>query len=68
MALGIGLIVGVVGSQFMSSSDESEEAMPIVAMAPSLPSSFSAVPDAIGAQEISGPYNVVEGMKKALAA
>ena len=51
LALGVGVALGVaVGGRLMN---------PAEAQAP--PTSFSAVPGAIGAQDISGPYDVQQG-------
>ena len=62
LTLAVGLIAGVFGRQFIGS--------PVVENQPSIVAAttmFSAVPDAIGAQDISGPYEVVEGWPQDLA-
>jgi hypothetical protein len=59
LSLGVGLVVGVVGgSRLMHTPAGAQGAMP---------SSFSAVPGAIGEQDISGPYEVQQGWPKDLA-
>ncbi len=60
LALAVGLAVGIpLGGRLMPSVEESAAAATSTA--------FSAVPDAIGAQDISGPYEVVEGWPKDLS-
>ena len=59
LALAVGLAAGIpLGGRLMPSG-ESAAATPATA--------FSAVPDAIGAQDVSGPYEVVEGWPKDLS-
>ena len=61
LALAIGLAIGIpLGDRMMSGDAEP-------ATAAAAPASASAVADAIGAQDISGPYDVVEGWPKDLA-
>jgi hypothetical protein len=60
-ALAAGVAVGLAGGSWLM-------APPAEAQAPASPTSFSAVPNAIGAQDISGPYDVVEGWPKDLSA
>ncbi|MDG2090275.1 MAG: hypothetical protein P8J61_04085 [Gammaproteobacteria bacterium] len=70
LALGVGLLIGLLGSQMMMSKSESSVSMsiePSVQTTSAELISFSAVPDAIGAQDISGPYDVVEGWPQDLA-
>jgi hypothetical protein len=58
LALGVGLVIGALSGQLMNSEEEGA----IESTSMSVPvqlSSFSAVPGAIGAQDISGPYEVV---------
>src|SRR5215831_3131662 len=58
-ALAVGLVVGIAGSsRLMNPRAEAQTA--------AAPASFSAVPGAIGAQDISGPYEVVQGWPKDL--
>jgi hypothetical protein len=60
LALEVGLAIGTaLGDRLMPSVEESEAAPASTA--------FSAVPDAIGAQNISGPYEVVAGWPKDLS-
>ena len=60
LALVAGLVVGVpLGGGLITSG-------PVV-LAPTTSPSFGAVPDAIGAEDISGPYEVVEGWPKDLS-
>src|SRR5262245_11489361 len=54
--LTVGLAVGLAASRLMNPAD-----------AQTAPTSFSAVPGAIGAQDISGPYDVVAGWPKDLS-
>src|SRR5882757_4840074 len=59
-ALAAGMAVGISGgSQLMNSPAEAQTA--------AAPASFSAVPGAIGAQDVSGPYEVQEGWPQDLA-
>ena len=60
-ALAAGVALGLAGGSWLMS-------LPAGAQAPASPTSFSAVPNAIGAQDISGPYDVVEGWPKDLSA
>ena len=60
-ALAAGVALGLAGGSWLMS-------LPAGAQAPASPTSFSAVPNAIGAQDISGPYDVVEGWPKPLSA
>jgi DNA-binding beta-propeller fold protein YncE len=60
LTLAVGLAVGIsVGSRLVNS--------PAAAQTTTLPNSFGAVPGAIGAEDISGPYEVVEGWPKDLS-
>ena len=60
VALMVGLAAGIpLGGRLMSSAAAPAAAAPGTA--------FSAVPDAIGAQDISGPYEVVEGWPQDLS-
>ena len=62
LALAAGLAAGIpLGSRLVSSPAEAEIATTTTTR------SFAAVPDAIGAQDISGPYEVVEGWPKDLS-
>jgi len=56
LAVGAGLIAGVIGERLIGSQTDDASA-----------ATFSAVPGAIGAQDISGPYDVVEGWPQDLA-
>src|SRR5882672_11359512 len=59
-ALAVGLAVGIAGgSRLMNPPAEAQTA--------TTPTSFSAVPGAIGEQDISGPYEVQQGWPKDLA-
>jgi hypothetical protein len=59
LALGVGLAAGMaVGGRVMNPPAEAQGAAP---------TSFSAVPGAIGAQDISGPYDVQAGWPRDLA-
>src|SRR5215472_17132651 len=59
-ALAVGLAAGIAaGSRLMNAPAEAQTAP--------APASFSAVPGAIGAEDISGPYEVVEGWPKDLS-
>src|SRR5882757_482651 len=60
-ALAAGVAVGLAGGNWLMAPSAE-------AQAPASPASFSAVPNAIGAQDISGPYDVVEGWPKDLSA
>src|SRR5260370_5478980 len=60
LSLAVGLAIGMVaGSRFMGPQAEAKTA--------ALPVSFSTVPGAIGAEDVSGPYDVQEGWPKDLA-
>jgi sugar lactone lactonase YvrE len=59
-ALAVGLVVGIAGSSRLMNP-------PAEAQTAAAPASFSAVPGAIGAQDISGPYEVVQGWPKDLS-
>jgi hypothetical protein len=60
LTLAVGLAVGiVVGGRLVNS--------PAAAQTTTLPNSFGAVPGAIGAEDISGPYEVVAGWPKDLS-
>jgi NHL repeat-containing protein len=60
LALAVGLVAGIpLGNRLMPSNGEGEAATTSV--------SAAAVPDAIGAQDVSGPYQVVEGWPKDLS-
>src|SRR5260370_22153855 len=60
LSLAVGLAIGMVaGSRFMGPQAEAQTA--------ALPVSFSTVPGAIGAEDVSGPYDVQEGWPKDLA-
>jgi hypothetical protein len=59
-ALAVGVAIGVAGSSRLMSPQAE-------AQTPALPTSFSAVPGAIGAEDISGPYEVVAGWPKDLS-
>ena len=60
LSLAMGLAIGVAGgSRLINPSAEAQTA--------ATPASFSAVPGAIGAQDISGPYEVQEGWPKDLS-
>jgi len=67
LGLVVGLIVGALSSQFMMKEGDNLTVGPEPLLEPELPSSFSAVPDAIGAQDISGPYEVVQAWPQDLA-
>jgi hypothetical protein len=59
LALAVGIAAGILlGSRLMSPDAEAETAAAV---------SAAAVADAIGAQDVSGPYDVVEGWPKDLA-
>src|SRR4029453_10856540 len=61
VALLVGLLVGIpLGGRLMPQENTQAAAAPAGR-------SFSAVPDAIGAEDISGPYDVVQGWLKDLA-
>jgi hypothetical protein len=63
VALLVGVLVGVpLGGRFMP--QQSTEG---VAAAASTNGYYSAVPNAIGAEDVSGPYDVVQGWPKDLA-
>src|SRR5436309_9936076 len=58
-ALGVCLVVGIAaGGRLLNPAD---------AQAPAAAASYSAVPGAIGEQDISGPYQVQQGWPKDLA-
>src|SRR5712671_1196089 len=60
LSLAMGLAIGVAGgSRLINPSAEAQTA--------ATPASFSAVPGAIGAEDISGPYEVQAGWPKDLA-
>src|ERR1700730_10370855 len=59
-ALAVGLVVGSAGSSRLMNP-------PAEAQMAAAPTSFSAVPGAIGAEDISGPYEEVEGWPKDLS-
>src|SRR5688500_9867691 len=60
LALAVGLAAGIpLGSRMVTSPAEAEIT--------TTSTSFAAVPDAIGAQDISGPYDVVPGWPKDLS-
>src|SRR6188474_1128765 len=59
LGLAIGLAIGIAVGRGMIPVAQGETAAPST--------SFSAVPDAIGAQDISGPYEVVPGWPKDLS-
>jgi len=59
LALVVGLAVGIAVGNRLNSPSEGETSASV--------SSFSAVPDAIGAQDVSGPYEVVEGWPQDLS-
>jgi hypothetical protein len=60
LTLVVGLAIGIaVGGRLVNS--------PAAAQTTALPVSFGAVPGAIGAEDISGPYEVVEGWPKDLS-
>ena len=60
LALVVGLVLGIpLGGRF------SPPALAPAAAAPE--SAFSAVPSAVGAQDVSGPYEVVEGWPQDLS-
>ena len=59
LALAVGLALGIsVGGRLM---------LPVEAQTARTTTSFSAVPSAIGAEDVSGPYEVVEGWPKDLS-
>jgi len=65
LALGVGVVVGVIGAQMMNPATETA---PVAAKADApLPTQLSSVPDAVGAQDVSGPYEVVENWPQDLA-
>src|SRR5262245_28094289 len=66
VALVVGLAAGIpLGGRLMPSSAASSAAAPAAAAASG--AAFSAVPDAIGAQDIAGPYEVVDGWPQDLS-
>src|SRR5438128_2332602 len=58
-ALAAGVGIGLAGGSWLLSQS--------AAQAPTATTSFSAVPNAIGAQDVSGPYDVVPNWPKDLA-
>src|SRR6266853_6862348 len=60
LSLAMGLAIGVAGGSRLINP-------PAEAQTAAAPASFSAVPGAIGAQDISGPYEVQEGWAKDLS-
>ncbi len=67
LALMAGVAIGVaLGSRIMEPRAEAQTAAPAAAV-PAMPVSFSAVPGAIGEEDVSGPYEVVRGWPKDLA-
>jgi len=61
LSLAVGVAVGLVaGSRLMSPQAEAQTAAV-------LPVSFSAVPGAVGEEDVSGPYQVQEGWPKELS-
>jgi sugar lactone lactonase YvrE len=65
LALALGAGGGLLaGTQLMAPSTAPADAADAATPAPS---SFSAVPEAVGAQDVSGPYEVVEGWPQDLA-
>jgi DNA-binding beta-propeller fold protein YncE len=60
LSLGVGVVIGMAaGSRLMNPAAEAQPA--------AQPASFSAVPGAIGAQDVSGPYEVQRGWPKDLS-
>jgi DNA-binding beta-propeller fold protein YncE len=60
LSLGVGVVIGMAASsRLMNPAAEAQPA--------ALPASFSAVPGAIGAQDVSGPYEVQRGWPKDLS-
>jgi hypothetical protein len=60
LSLTMGLVAGIVaGSRLMNPPAEAQTV--------AVPASFSAVPSAIGAEDVSGPYEVQEGWPKDLS-
>ena len=64
LALAVGVVAGVVGAQIMNPAAENA---PVEAKATTAPAMFSAVPDAVGTQDVSGPYDVVKDWPQDLA-
>src|SRR5262249_21408947 len=60
LSLAMGLAIGVAGGSRLINA-------PAEAQTATTPASFSAVPGAIGEQDISGPYEVQQGWPKDLA-
>src|SRR5262245_20215951 len=60
LALAVGLALGTAFGSKMNSSAQ-------IGAAATSTTSFSTVPDAIGAEDISGPYEVVQGWPKDLS-
>ena len=59
LALGVGVVVGVIGAQMMNPAAPTAPPVEAKTDAP-LPTQLSSVPDAVGTQDISGPYEVVQ--------
>src|SRR5215470_12484475 len=59
-ALVAGLVIGIAGGSRLANAPAEAQTTPA-------PISFSVVPGAIGAEDISGPYEVVEGWPKDLS-
>jgi NHL repeat len=59
LSLAVGLAVGLAASRFINPQAEAQTA--------ARPVSFSAVPGAVGAEDVSGPYDVQEGWPKDLS-
>src|SRR3979409_719997 len=60
LSLAVGLVIGVAGSGWIVGP-------PAGAQTAATPVSFSAVPGAVGAEDVSGPYDVQEGWPEALS-
>jgi len=74
LGLAVGLVAGLAASRLTGNTAAEAPAaapraeMPRAAAAPApAPTSFSAVPNAIGTQDVSGPYEVVQGWPQDLA-
>jgi len=77
LVLGIGIVAGNLGTRMLWSSEQAaqsqaaamtaEPAVAEPAVVVSQRASFSAVPDAVGSQDVSGPYEVVSGWPQDLA-
>ncbi|MEQ1757225.1 MAG: hypothetical protein ABL986_02825 [Vicinamibacterales bacterium] len=61
-SLVVGAIVGAIASSRLTNAPAAN-----APAAPAAPTSFSAVPDAIGAEDVSGPYEVVPGWPQDLS-